>query len=109
MIKELVKIASKLDEVGLTKEADVIDALIRKLAEEGEPVKVVQYEIQPGDTLFKLTMEHSKPVGKSLEDNIKLNKEKLGSGFNADKLSVGSTVYFWAHEAAEGFYGPHSY
>lgn len=109
MIKELLKIASKLDQVGLTKEADVIDSLIRKLAEEGEPIKVVQYEVQPGDTLFKLTMQYSKPVGKTLEDNVKLNKEKLGSGFNADKLSVGSTVYFWADVAAEDFYGPSSY
>lgn len=32
MIRELVKVATRLDSLGLTKEADVIDALIRKMA-----------------------------------------------------------------------------
>lgn len=32
MLKDLVKMASKLDALGLSKEADTIDALIRKIA-----------------------------------------------------------------------------
>ena len=32
MLKELVKVASKLDALGLTREADVVDALIQKIA-----------------------------------------------------------------------------
>lgn len=32
MLKDLVKMASKLDTLGLSKEADTIDALIRKIA-----------------------------------------------------------------------------
>lgn len=32
MLRELVKMASKLDALGLTKEADTIDALIEKMA-----------------------------------------------------------------------------
>ena len=32
MIKELVKVATRLDALGLTREADAIDALIRKIA-----------------------------------------------------------------------------
>lgn len=36
MIKELVKVATRLDALGLTKEADVIDALIRKMAADSE-------------------------------------------------------------------------
>lgn len=32
MIKELVKVATRLDALGLTKEADVVDRLIRKIA-----------------------------------------------------------------------------
>lgn len=34
MLKDLVKMASKLDSLGLTKEADTIDALVRKMAGE---------------------------------------------------------------------------
>ena len=32
MLKDLVKMASKLDALGLSKEADTIDTLIRKIA-----------------------------------------------------------------------------
>jgi len=32
MLKDLLKVASKLDALGLTKEADVVDALIQKIA-----------------------------------------------------------------------------
>ena len=32
MLKDLVKMASKLDALGLSKEADVIDNLVRKIA-----------------------------------------------------------------------------
>jgi hypothetical protein len=31
MLKGLMKVANKLDSIGLTKEADTIDALIRKI------------------------------------------------------------------------------
>lgn len=33
MLKELVKVANKLDEVGLTKEADIIDFVMKKSAQ----------------------------------------------------------------------------
>lgn len=34
MLKELIKIANKLDEIGLTKEADILDDAVRKFAQE---------------------------------------------------------------------------
>ena len=34
MIKDLIRVARKLDEVGLVKEADFIDGMIRKLSNE---------------------------------------------------------------------------
>jgi len=37
MIKNLVKVANRLDSLGLTKEADTLDAIIRKLAAESDP------------------------------------------------------------------------
>jgi hypothetical protein len=36
MLKDLIKVATRLDALGLTKEADVVDALIRKIAETGD-------------------------------------------------------------------------
>lgn len=37
MLKELLKVASKLDSLGLTREADVVDALIQKIAGKPQP------------------------------------------------------------------------
>ena len=39
MLSKLAKIANRLDSIGLTKEADVLDAFIKKLAEDGTPAK----------------------------------------------------------------------
>ena len=36
MLKELLKVANKLDALGLSKEADTVDALIRKMAGIGD-------------------------------------------------------------------------
>ena len=38
MLKDLVKMASKLDALGLSKEADVIDNLVRKIAANHDPM-----------------------------------------------------------------------
>lgn len=37
MIKNLIKVANRLDSLGLTKEADYLDSIIRKLAAEPDP------------------------------------------------------------------------
>jgi hypothetical protein len=48
MLKELVKVANKLDSLGLTKEADVVDGLINKMA-----ARV----INPGDYDYDMVAE----------------------------------------------------
>lgn len=105
MIKNLTKIANKLDEIGLTKEADILDSVIRKLsqsADGGEKRAVaIQVVVKPGQNLYDISKEHSFPVNRSLEDNIDLNKEK-NPGFNPDIIKPGQTLFVWAQPEAEG-------
>jgi len=104
MIKNLTKIANKLDEIGLTKEADILDSVIKKLSQAtnpGERAVVTQVVVRPGDNLFDISKEHTFPAGKTLEDNIDLNKEKNPS-FNPDSIKPGQTLFVWALPQAEG-------
>jgi len=50
MLKDLKKVANKLDSVGLTKEADTIDALIEKIAfseDESFNMEPEGFEVKP--------------------------------------------------------------
>jgi LysM repeat protein len=96
MIKDLIKVANSLDSKGFTKEADELDLIIRKLAQMGGAVKV-NYSVLPGDTMYEITEKHSKPVGKTVEDNMALNP-----GLNPQALKVGSVITIWADSAYEG-------
>ena len=104
MIKNLTKIANKLDEIGLTKEADILDSVIRKLSQSaggGERAAVIQVVVKPGQNLYDISKQYSFPVKKTLEDNVNLNKEKNPS-FNPDVIKPGQTLFVWAEPQAEG-------
>lgn len=61
MIKELAKVANKLDSLGLTKEADLLDSLIRKEATEdleGKYKLRYLHRLLGKDEFSKLKMEH---------------------------------------------------
>ena len=49
MIKELIKISNKLDLIGLTKEADQLDGIIRKMSQTG--VDIDPDQLSEDDTL----------------------------------------------------------
>lgn len=107
MIKNLTKIANKLDQIGLTKEADILDSVIRKLsqsADGGEDRKavIIKVVVQPGQNLYDISKEHSFPVKMTLQDNIDLNKEK-NPGFDPDSIKPGQTLHIWSSPQAEGF------
>jgi hypothetical protein len=51
MLKDLVKLASRLDEIGLTKEADYLDQIIRKIAE-GEMIR--EHTVSAGEVFSKI-------------------------------------------------------
>lgn len=97
MIKHLIKIADDLDSLGLNKDADTIDSMIKTVASEVKPMKHVVGE---GDTLTSLTELHSSFFGKTLADNIALNKEKDNS-FNPDSLHPGQIIWLWCDGSCE--------
>jgi antitoxin component of RelBE/YafQ-DinJ toxin-antitoxin module len=97
MLKDLVKIANKLDSLGLTKEADVIDTFLNKIAKyTGNPLA---FKVLEGNTFLQMCKDNG-DTSVSVQDQIDLNKSK-NKNFNPDKLRVGQTVYFYAPEGAE--------
>ena len=67
MIKELIKIASALDARGLVKEADKLDAIIRKMAEFSGMV-TEDYNIDRAAT--KLEIEKAKTIGREIAERL---------------------------------------
>jgi len=54
MLKDLIKVANKLDSFGLTKEANIIDNIIKKIAQETQkdpPVLIIVSAFQFGQSL----------------------------------------------------------
>lgn len=79
MLGDLVKVANKLDEVGLTKEADFLDSLITKLAS----------EVPVSDDLLKEELNYVVPVWSSdwhwiIPTSWQLSKEHYGSTYEQE-------------------------
>ena len=87
MIKELVSVANSLDKKGFTKEADLIDNILKKIAQTAE---VIKYVVKAGDNMTKITESISSPVGKGLQDNLDLNP-----GINPNLLKPGQILQIW--------------
>ena len=101
MLKELVKIANKLDIIGLTKEADVIDNFLSKIAK--SETKILPFTVLAGNTFSQMYQDNTAP-GISIQEQVKLNKEKYsekGKAFDPNKLAVGQVVYFHVPLEAE--------
>jgi hypothetical protein len=98
MIKELVSVANKLDQVGLTKEADYIDSVIRKLSSDNGEAVVKSKTVNKGETLDSITREFSTPVGKNIADNMSLNE---GIIKDPNKLVAGTVIKIWTSPEAE--------
>lgn len=79
ILSDLSKVATKLDEVGLTKEADFLDSLITKLAS----------EVPVSDDLLKEELNYVVPVWSSdwnwiIPTSWKLSKEHYGSTYEQE-------------------------
>lgn len=59
MIKELIKVATRLDAIGLTREADQIDGLIKKLATDGAKTIGDSYPFSKGYHPVSLKSDHN--------------------------------------------------
>lgn len=90
MIKELVSVANSLDKKGFIKEADLIDNILKKIAQTAQPAEVIKYVVKPGDNMTKITESISLPVNKSLQDNLDLNP-----GLNPNLLKPGQILQIW--------------
>lgn len=97
MIKDLVKLANNLDAKGLRKEADFLDSVIRKLAQDHRAVKV-NYQVRRGDNMFDIWKTHTAPgTSKTLKDNLDLNGMREG-----DLLQPCQMIQIWSVPEYEG-------
>jgi hypothetical protein len=97
MIRDLIKIANKLDRVGLNKEADILDKIILKIS---SMTKEVTYIVRSGDTFSEIVEMVGLGSGKTYEENVNLNKSKDPS-FNPSKIFPGQKVFIYAPQEAE--------
>ena len=99
MIKDLIKVANSLDSKGFTKEADELDLIISKLAQTGGAVKVNYSVLKSGENMREITEKHSKPIGKTVEDNLALNPNLKQ---DPEAIIPESVITIWADPAYEG-------
>jgi len=106
MLEKLVKIANRLDQLGETKLADEVDALVRKIAsdlhkgmkKDGEILEIGTHIVHPGETLGQITIDRRGSFSEvTVEDNLKLNP-----GLNPSKLQIGKEIKVWQSSAFEG-------
>lgn len=86
MIKDLVKVANHLDQLGLSKEADFLDGLILKIS---ETLDDVQYW-ETGDTDVELTLEEKR--------TNKTHRRGVGWGMTEDEIGIAK----WLMEESPG-------
>ena len=97
MIKDLVKLANNLDSKGLKAEADFLDAIIKKIAQDHRAVKV-NYQVRKDDNMYDIWKAHTAPgTTKTLEDNLALNGMKEG-----DVLQPCQRIQIWSTPEYEG-------
>lgn len=95
IIKNLTKVANRLDSLGLTKEADYLDSIIRKLAAEGDQGISEALESQPLSSSSPTEPNPIKNVNSYLDmENLEDLKDKkdffyflAGEIDNADRLA----------------------
>ena len=79
MLKDLVKMASKLDALGLSKEADVIDSLVRKIASREDELQSYMSDSEYGMNMGSADMEGDlsdvDPENLSPEDSLNFDEE----------------------------------
>lgn len=92
MIKQLIKVASELDAAGFTKEADQVDAIIRKIA--GQAPWSQHHWNTKGDSFDRTFTDHKDHYGgASLEETVDYNKKHGDKEFNPKNVSKGNL--FW--------------
>ena len=105
MLDKLVKIAIRLDQLGETKLADEVDAIVQKLAQsklfvgmkkDGEILEMGTHIVQPGDTLSQITLDRKGGFEVSVSDNLALNP-----GLKPELLMPGMKIKVWQSSEIE--------
>ena len=87
MIKHLIKMASSLDSMGLKREADAVDSLIRKIGQNDSE----ENEFKPDEDVLALEKPSSKKAKRFLE-SIYIIKEYAENMANRDTLRFSSLI-----------------
>ena len=113
MKKELIKLANHFDRVGLTKEADYVDALLIKFASNGSRLK--KYKVKEGDNLYIIAKKHGLDVYTLIIANQQFDIDKLreqkvprksndnigGKNRNPNYLFIGEIINIPSHSGTE--------
>lgn len=105
MIKDLVKIASELDRLGLKKEADTVDSIIRKIAQKvifpkNPPTRVTEWIQVTTEPSFEYLCENysgysSKPLSQQVKEQEELNKLNV-PGFDKANFKRGMKLVMYS-------------
>lgn len=108
MIKDLIKFANELDSKGLTVEADMVDRVIRKMAQadlevppdcpehNGEKCLINHYKTKEGDTFSEIMLSKGIAQGTPLYN---YNVGKNFQGRSPDSLGVGEELVLFVPES----------
>ena len=89
MIKDMVKIANKLDRVGLSKEADLLDKLMSIIKTKLDTQDGIDIEVEEEESEDKVEMTKSKKDDKSHKDeSISVHKDPDGCVFISGRTST---------------------
>jgi hypothetical protein len=95
MIKDLVKVATKLDSLGLTKEADIVDGLIRKIAETGDDEFYTMWNSLSNEEKDKLQFKTKK--------YLEMYRSFCENPESEDNLQ------YWSHDQYSEYFGEYGY
>lgn len=100
MLKQLIHLANHLDKQGLKKEADYLDRIINKMAQDSNKT-IVQYRIKPGDNFSSITKRTYHDTGMTFEEALKANME-LNPDVDPKRMRPDDVIDIWSTPEAEG-------
>jgi hypothetical protein len=104
MLKNLVKIASELDDAGFKKEADIVDLIIKRVAASIDDSNVIEEEYEDGiPTGMASSSDLDEILGSEVSDEERafyerLQEDVLNQEEDDDSLSEEDVEEFWSRQ-----------
>jgi|688.fasta_scaffold871291_2 hypothetical protein len=104
MLKNLVKIASDLDDAGFKKEADIVDLIIKRVAASIDDSDVIEEEYEDGiPTGMASSSDLDEILGSEVSDEERafyerLQEDVLNQEEDDDSLSEEDVEEFWSRQ-----------